>query len=281
VTLLLTVFADGVRRVRPMLIFNGQEEPEGQEFISGTSHHHPGVVARRHPLARLSDRLLYCWLTCMWSPNLPRWWQEDSTLLLIDLPERFKTSRTTDVMDRRNVDVAAFLPEGCRKVFQPQEICITRPFLDRVAELARTFHHGNEREYEAGQHNLRARRRLLCRWVEQAWEEIHEDPGRKALLRQTFRETGLALPPDGSKDHALRIRGLPNLSIGNIDPIYQRPTGFLSQVIAHNLSVIERVRGDAAAGREAEGLSRLDEMEVRYAEDRDSETEDVVTTDTT
>jgi hypothetical protein len=71
------------------------------------------------------------------------------------------------------------------------------------------------------------------------------------------------------------------LSIGNIDPIYQRPTGFLSQVIAHNLSVIERVRGDAAAGREAEGLSRLDEMEVRYAEDRDSETEDVVTTDTT
>jgi hypothetical protein len=69
------------------------------------------------------------------------------------------------------------------------------------------------------------------------------------------------------------------LSIGNIDLIYQRLTGFLSQVIVYNLSVIERVRGDAAAGKEIKGLFRLDEMEVRYAEDRDSETEDVVIID--
>jgi hypothetical protein len=69
------------------------------------------------------------------------------------------------------------------------------------------------------------------------------------------------------------------LSISNIDLIYQRPTGFLSQVIAYNLNVIKRVRGDAAAGKKVKKLSKLDEIEVRYAEDRNSETENIIITD--
>jgi hypothetical protein len=80
-------------------------------------------------------------------------------------------------MNRKNVDIVTFFPESCKKIFQSQEICVTRPFLNRVAEFARTFYYENEREYKAGQHNLRARRRLLCRWVEQAWEETYESPG--------------------------------------------------------------------------------------------------------
>jgi hypothetical protein len=66
------------------------------------------------------------------------------------------------------------------------------------------------------------------------------------------------------------------LSISNIDSIYQRPTGFFSQVIVYNLSIIKRVRGDAAAGREIKKLFKLNEIKVRYAEDRDFETEDMV-----
>jgi hypothetical protein len=67
------------------------------------------------------------------------------------------------------------------------------------------------------------------------------------------------------------------LSISNIDPIYQRPTGFLNQIIIYNLSIIKRVRGDAAADRKTERLFKLDEIEIRYAENRDSETENIMT----
>jgi hypothetical protein len=59
VTLLLTIFTDSVRRIKSILIFNGQEEPEGQKFIFKISYYHPGIIIRRYPLTRLSDRLLY------------------------------------------------------------------------------------------------------------------------------------------------------------------------------------------------------------------------------
>jgi hypothetical protein len=67
------------------------------------------------------------------------------------------------------------------------------------------------------------------------------------------------------------------LSINNIDLIYQKPTGFLSQVIIYNLNIIKRVRGDTAAGKEIKKLFKLDEIKVRYTEDRNFETENVVT----
>jgi hypothetical protein len=66
------------------------------------------------------------------------------------------------------------------------------------------------------------------------------------------------------------------LSINNIDLIYQRLTGFLSQVIVYNLNIIKRIRRDAAAGKEIKRLFRLNEIKVRYAENRNSETENVI-----
>jgi hypothetical protein len=68
-------------------------------------------------------------------------------------------------------------------------------------------------KYEAGDFSVADRRVLLTKWVAEAWTELHEK--YLHVIIKTFRSVGLSLNPDGSEDRELKVKGLPNITVGD------------------------------------------------------------------
>jgi len=48
----------------------------------------------------------------------------------------------------------------------------------------------------------------------------------KRAYSRIFEQTGISLPPDGSQDHKLQIRGLPDFRIKELDSTEEDTLGF-------------------------------------------------------
>jgi hypothetical protein len=57
------------------------------------------------------------------------------------------------------------------------------------------------------------RRVLLTYWVARAWKRLHLE--YKETIISTFRSVGLSLNPNGSEDKELKIKDLPDITIGD------------------------------------------------------------------
>jgi hypothetical protein len=53
----------------------------------------------------------------------------------------------------------------------------------------------------------------LTKWVAQAWEDIHKEDGD--MIRRAFKQVGLGLPIDGSRDHEIKIKDFLEVEVGN------------------------------------------------------------------
>lgn len=60
---------------------------------------------------------------------------------------------------------------------------------------------------------------MLTHWVARAWKMLHL--AYKDTIINTFRRVGLSLNPNGSKDLELKIKDLPNITVGD----YRRDVG--------------------------------------------------------
>ncbi|KAF8435609.1 hypothetical protein BGX38DRAFT_1333204 [Terfezia claveryi] len=58
--------------------------------------------------------------------------------------------------------------------------------------------------------------------VARAWEWLHQE--KQASIIKAFEQTGISLPPDGSQDHKLQIRGLPDFKITELDTMEEEDT---------------------------------------------------------
>ncbi|KAN0091830.1 hypothetical protein V8E51_017677 [Hyaloscypha variabilis] len=67
--------------------------------------------------------------------------------------------------------------------------------------------------YERGDFTVVDRRVILTFWVAEAWLQLHEK--YKHVIIKTFRLVGLSLNPDGSEDTELKVKGLPNIKVGD------------------------------------------------------------------
>jgi len=54
---------------------------------------------------------------------------------------------------------------------------------------------------------------MLTKWVRQAWDDLHRYDSK--VIRQAFRDVGLALLVDGSQDDKIKIKDLPSIKVGN------------------------------------------------------------------
>jgi hypothetical protein len=67
--------------------------------------------------------------------------------------------------------------------------------------------------YESGKWSVRDRRILCTHWVVNAFQRVHYE--HKDAIIKCFQNVGLSLPVDGSQDYLLKVRDLPNLTIGD------------------------------------------------------------------
>jgi hypothetical protein len=121
----------------------------------------------------------------------------------------FKAQKTT----------LSVIPGGCTRMVQVLDVSINKPLKDLIKEEQDSHYDQHIEDWQKEKYNIGERRILLTHWVAKAWKRLHLE--YKDTIVKTFRSLGMALNPNGSKDAELKVKGIPDIAVGN----YQRQDG--------------------------------------------------------
>ena len=122
-TIQLTVFADAVPRVKPLIFFRGQGV--GPTVVAERALYDPRVVVKFNPKAYANSTNIVEWLEEQVIPVLGG----RPTLMALDMFGGHKTDEVLDTMRAQDITLSV-IPGGCTSMVQPLDISINRPFKD-------------------------------------------------------------------------------------------------------------------------------------------------------
>ena len=122
-TIQLTVFADEVPRVKPLIFFRGQGT--GGTILTERRGYDPRVIIKFNPKAYANSSNIVEWLDEQIVPVL----ENQPTLLALDLFGAHKTVEVLDTFWANDITVS-IIPGGCTSLVQPLDVSINRPFKD-------------------------------------------------------------------------------------------------------------------------------------------------------
>ena len=203
-SLVLCVFADGVPRVPPMIIFRGT----GQRLGAERAKYHDGVLVEFNPTAYMNDQLFERYIQEHLIPVLGG----HPTLFALDLMGSHKTPAILDLLHSNNI-TPSLIPGGCTGLVQPLDVSVNKPFKELVRDLTdeKIFKLESIDQFEKW--TVGDRRVVTTFCVGDAFYQFHQEKGE--LIRPVFQKVGLSLPTDGSYDHELDIKGFHGLQIGS------------------------------------------------------------------
>jgi hypothetical protein len=114
-SLVLCVFADGVNRVPPMIIFHGK----GNVLIRESPEYHPGIIVEFNDTAYMNDALFLKYIELYLLPAL------DGRSILFAL-DKCTSHCTPAVMNffRQNHILPSLIPAGCTSLIQPLDFLL-------------------------------------------------------------------------------------------------------------------------------------------------------------
>jgi len=209
-TLMLTACADGVLRVKPLLIFRG--DPTSASYDTEKLQYDRRVRVIFNSKAYSNEEVTLEWIEKDLLPAIMSTGSEqDPRLVALDVFAGQKTAAVLRTFRSYNM-VTAFIPEGCTGLVQPMDTSINKVLKDRISLLLDEEVEKNPEIWE-NDFSISDRRIVITKVVADAWHWLHTD--RQLLIQRAFLYTGLSLQPDGSTDSLLRIKDLPNFSIGD------------------------------------------------------------------
>ena len=122
-TIQLTIFADAVPGVKPLIFFRGQGV--GATVVAEQQQYDPRVVAKFNPKAYANSSNMVEWLDEQVIPVL----RGQPTLMVLDMFGGHKTDEVLDTMRAHDITVSVIL-RGCTGLVQPLDVSINRPFKD-------------------------------------------------------------------------------------------------------------------------------------------------------
>lgn len=125
-SLVLCIFADGVNRIPPMIIFHGQGKNLGKE----ATKYHPGVLVEFNPTAYMTELLFIKYIEMYLIPAL----NGKPSLFAMDLCTSHKTPTVLALL-RSNQITPSLIPAGCTSLVQPLDVSINKPLKEYVRSL--------------------------------------------------------------------------------------------------------------------------------------------------
>ncbi|KAA8892541.1 hypothetical protein FN846DRAFT_1013171 [Sphaerosporella brunnea] len=201
-TLALLLCGDGRSRCKPLIIFRGEAKTNA---LKKEMEYYDRRVERQFKQAtEPEDR----------EANLPR-------LLTLDTCPTHCTLRVLQHFSSPHLNTtAAFISEGLTGYLQPLDTHVNKSVKQHISDYLEEKIEENWHSDFPGKANVRVRERriLITHCVADAWEKLHNEQGD--LIRKSFQQTGISLNPDGSEDHLLKVKDLPDLAkeIGGSEP---------------------------------------------------------------
>jgi hypothetical protein len=235
-TLQTTLHADGLPHTKPLLMFAGAEGLGNRSRQEEVKRYHKGVDVIFNPKAYCNSKAMVGWLKNQfrWGTPYPLSDHEPRLLVLDSFaPHKNQGSKKQPITlaaiakakaeeelrqqirdELKNLNTTvSIIPGGCTSLLQPCDLTANSILKVLIKEYEEDHIDNNFEDWKAGRYNVSERRVLMTQWVGRAWEALHKH--HKDAIIRTFRQTAIALPPDGSCDTEIKIRGLPGLQIGD------------------------------------------------------------------
>lgn len=126
-SLVLCIFADGINRVPPLIIFDGKTD---RCLCKEQNTYHPGVIVELNETAYMNDTLFIKYLHHYLIPAL----NGRLTLFALDLCRSHKTPAVLNQLRKHNI-MSSLIPGGCTSLVQPLDVAINKPLKGIIRNL--------------------------------------------------------------------------------------------------------------------------------------------------
>ena len=109
-----------------------------------------------------------------------------------------KSAHLTDTVKqqlRENKTATAVIPGGLTSLVQPLDVCLNKPFKDRLREKWMTWMMSGEKTFTPGGQLRAASLVTVCQWVKESWQELS-----KEMVERSFKKCGISNALDGTED---------------------------------------------------------------------------------
>ena len=100
-----------------------------------------------------------------------------------------------EIRSERKRTVTAVIPGGLTSLVQPLDVCLNKPFKDRLREKWMTWMMSGEKTFTPGGQLRASSLVTVCQWVKESWQELS-----KEMVERSFKKCGISNALDGTED---------------------------------------------------------------------------------
>ncbi|RPA91909.1 hypothetical protein L873DRAFT_1848016 [Choiromyces venosus 120613-1] len=123
--------------------------------------------------------------------------------------DRYRAHLTSSVIEtcRKHKITPSLIPASTTPLTQPLDVALNKPFKGLIKEFTEEIREEKEALEDIERWSTSQHRIVTTEAVGRAWEEWNKAQSQRKIIIQSFRDTGISLPVDGSCDHELKIKG--------------------------------------------------------------------------
>ena len=183
-TVVLACVGDG-SKLKPLVILKRKTMPKIQN-----KH---GVVVAVQEKGWMDSEIMQIWIEKVWRCRIGGLSRRRS-LLVLDAFETHKTEQVKRLLKSENTDLA-IIPCGLTSVLQPLDVCLNKPFKDRVGQRWMAWMAVGIHELTATGRSKKPSEELMCQWIGEAWHDIPRE-----MVARSFLKCGITNALDGLED---------------------------------------------------------------------------------
>ena len=201
-TLQITIFADGVPRVKPLHIFRGKgmritkkERESWDKRVSVTFQEN----------AWCNEKVMLEWIRKDWACFYTNKPTPSSTgkILIADIHRGQQTDAVKALLVKAKT-VLQNIPGGLTSYLQVVDVIVNKPLKESIRIQSEKHLNDNSDKYTSGKITASERRVLITNWCGNAWSRVDKD----SIVRG-FKKLGLSVELDGSESTLRNIPKLP------------------------------------------------------------------------
>uniref|UniRef100_A0A224YXZ2 Pogo ele1 orf1-h 1e-40-j 4 n=1 Tax=Rhipicephalus zambeziensis TaxID=60191 RepID=A0A224YXZ2_9ACAR len=187
-TVMLCCTADG-HKLPPYIVFKRKTLPAKEAFPRK-------VIVRANENGWMTSAMVEEWLNVVWRRR-PGALLCKHSLLVLDSYRGHLTDSVKAALAEMNTDLAV-IPGGMTGQLQPLDVCINKPFKDRLRGLYTDWLSEEDHQLTPTGRIKRASLSQLAGWVAAAWDDIPE-----TLIVRSFKKCSISNALDGTEDCAV------------------------------------------------------------------------------